>query len=143
MVVGIDGSESSLEAVDLAAAEAAWHSLSLHFVHTAAGVHEGDHEHSDVTSAGRDVFALVLGSGGLGDPAYMLLGAVRNSRFGTIVVGVEEGEGGRTALRCACREVQMPQVLDVGLRGMTQRCRDARASPQAPGAPSVAGHGVG
>ncbi|MFI8073855.1 universal stress protein [Streptomyces sp. NPDC086033] len=79
LVVGIDGSESSLEAADLAAAETARHSLSLHFVHAAAG----DREPSDVISAGRNALTLV--------PGY----------------------------------------------------RDARASPQVPGAPSVAGRGVG
>ncbi|MEU9166662.1 hypothetical protein AB0D34_02425 [Streptomyces sp. NPDC048420] len=47
LVVGIDRSEWSLEAVDLAAAEAARHSLSLH-LHSAAG----DREPSDVISAG-------------------------------------------------------------------------------------------
>jgi len=35
------------------------------------------------------------------------------------------------------------KVLDDTLRGMTQRYRDARASPQVPGAPSVAGRGAG
>ena len=47
LVVGIDGSESSPEAVDRPTAEAARHSPSLHLAHTAAG----DHEPSDVISA--------------------------------------------------------------------------------------------
>jgi hypothetical protein len=47
LVVGIDGSESSPEAVDWPAAEAARHSPSLPLVHTAAG----DDEPSDVISA--------------------------------------------------------------------------------------------
>ena len=48
LVVGIDGSESSPEAVDRPTAEAARHSPSLHLAHTAAG----DREPSDVISAG-------------------------------------------------------------------------------------------
>ena len=197
LVVGIDGSEPSLEAVDLAAVGAVRHSLSLHLAHTAAG----DREPSGVISAGRHVFALVLGSRELGDPADMLSGAVsltvaarahcpvvvvrgaaehRNGRFGNIVVGVDEArEGSRPALPFTLREARMRsrrltaahawnpssraltprpapsgyaleahrrppcQVLDDALRGMTQRYRDARASPQVPGAPSVAGHRVG
>ncbi|MEV6408345.1 universal stress protein [Streptomyces bobili] len=154
LVVGIDGSESSLEAVDWAVAEAARHGLSLHLLHAAAG----DREPSDVISAaserareraptvqlssevlhedaaaalvdrGRNAFALVLGSRGLGDLAEMLLGAVslavaaradcpvvvvrgttehREDRFGNIVVGVEEGEGSGTALQFALREAQV------------------------------------
>ncbi|WP_328974354.1 universal stress protein [Streptomyces canus] len=189
LVVGIDGSESSLGSVDWAAAEAARHSLSLHLVHAAAG----DHEPSDVISAGRYVFALVLGSRELGDSAHMLLGAVslavaaradcpvvvvhgaaahRNGRFGNIVDGVEEGEGSGAALQFALRgapvrscrltavdawnpscmaltsrpapswnalEAQRrtpSQVLDDALRGMTQRYRDARVSPQVFGCPA-------
>jgi nucleotide-binding universal stress UspA family protein len=198
LVVGIDGSESSQEAVDLAGVEAARHSLSLHLVHTAAG----DREPSDVISAGHHVFALVLGSRGLGDPADMLSGAVsltvaarahcpvvvvrgaaeyRNGRFGNIVVGADEArEGSRPALPFTLRQAQMrscrltaahawnpssralnprpappgyaleayqrrplSQVLDDPQRGMTQRYREARASPPVPGAPSVAGRGVG
>ncbi|MET9792356.1 universal stress protein [Streptomyces canus] len=124
-MVGIDGSESSLESVGWAAAEAARHSLSLHLVHAAAG----DHEPSDVISAGgRYVFALVLGSRELGNGGDMLLGAVSlavaaradcpvvvvrgaavhvNGRFGNIVDGVEEGEGSGTALQFALRGAQV------------------------------------
>ena len=105
LVVGIDGPESSLEAVDLAAARAARHGLSLHLVHAAAG----DREPFDVISAGseragsrnlrvrlssevlhadvaaalvdkrRNAFALVLGSRGLGDLADMLGAALQVS----------------------------------------------------------------
>ncbi|WP_405776611.1 universal stress protein [Streptomyces sp. NBC_01538] len=154
LVVGIDGSEPSLEAVDWAADEAVRHSVPLHLVHAAAG----DREPSDVIGAaskrarerapsvrlssevlhedaaaalvdkGRNAFALVLGSRGLGDLAEMLLGAVslavaaradcpvvvvrgaaehRGGRFGNIVVGVEEGEGSGTALQFALREAQV------------------------------------
>ncbi|MEV0304318.1 universal stress protein [Streptomyces prasinus] len=154
LVVGIDGSEPSLEAVDWAADEAVRHGVSLHLVHVAAG----DREPSDVISAaserasgraptvrlasevlhddaaaalidkGRNAFALVLGSRGLGDLAEMLLGTVslavaaradcpvvvvrgaaehRDGRFGDIVVGVEEGEGSGTALQFALREAHV------------------------------------
>lgn len=128
--------------------------MSLHLLHAAAD----DREPSDVISAaveharkraptvrlssevlhedaaaalvdkGRNAFALVLGSRGLGDLAEMLLGAVslavaaradcpvvvvrggaehRDGRFGNIVVGVEEGEGSGTALRFALREAHV------------------------------------
>nr|WP_319201543.1 universal stress protein [Streptomyces sp. ME02-8801-2C] len=133
MVVGIDGAEASLEAVDRAADEAVRHGLPLHLVHAAAG----DREPSDAVTAtseraeeskGRTTFALVLGSRGLGDLAGMLLGAVslavaaradcpvvvmrgaaehRDGRFGNIVVGVEEGEGSGTALQFALREAHV------------------------------------
>ncbi|MEU1473897.1 universal stress protein [Streptomyces sp. NPDC005760] len=154
LVVGIDGSEPSLEAVDWAADEAVRHSVPLHLVHAVSG----DREPSDVISAaserargraptvrlsseelpedaaaallakGRNAFALVLGSRGLGDLAEMLLGAVslavaaradcpvvvvrgaaehRDGRFGNIVVGVEEGEGSGTALQFALREAHV------------------------------------
>ena len=116
LVVGIDGSESSPEAVDRPAAEAARHSPSLHLVHTAAGDRRGN------------AFALVLGSRGRRDLADMPLGAVslavavradcpgvvvrgaagrRNGRLGNILVGVEEGEGSGTALQFALREAQV------------------------------------
>ncbi|MGW0771132.1 universal stress protein [Streptomyces sp. NPDC002676] len=102
LVVGVDGSEASLEAVDWAVAEAVRHGVPLHVLHAAGG----DHETSDVISAasaratkgaatvrlssevvhedaasalvakGRNAFALVLGARGLGDLAEMLLGSV-------------------------------------------------------------------
>ncbi|CAM5705561.1 universal stress protein [Streptomyces canus] len=105
LVVGIDGSESSLEAVDLAAAGAARPGLSLHLVHAAAGdrgpfdvISAGSERagernpkvrlssevlHEDVAAAlldkRRDAFALVLGSRGLGDLADMLGAALQVS----------------------------------------------------------------
>ncbi|WP_327312709.1 universal stress protein [Streptomyces sp. NBC_01235] len=154
LVVGIDGSEASLEAVDWAADEAARHGVPLLLLHAT----DGDREPSDVIGAaserarqraptvrlssealhedaasalvesGRNAFALVLGSRGLGDLAEMLLGAVslavaaradcpvvvvrgaaehRDGRFGNIVVGVEEGEGSGTALQFALREAHV------------------------------------
>jgi nucleotide-binding universal stress UspA family protein len=47
LVVGIDGSEASLEAVDWAADEAARHEVPLHLVHAAAA----DHEARDLINA--------------------------------------------------------------------------------------------
>ena len=47
LVVGIDGSEAGLEAVDWAADEAVRHGVPLHLLHAAAG----DREPSDVISA--------------------------------------------------------------------------------------------
>ncbi|CAM5664318.1 hypothetical protein STENM223S_03502 [Streptomyces tendae] len=88
--------------------------------------------HEDATAAllgkGRNAFALVLGSRGFGDLAGMLLGSVslavaaradcpvvvvrgaaehRYARFGSIVVGVEEGEGSGTAVQFAFREAHV------------------------------------
>ncbi|WP_406173538.1 universal stress protein [Streptomyces canus] len=170
LVVGIDGPESSLEAVDLAAARAARHGLSLHLVHAAAG----DREPFDVISAGseragsrnlrvrlssevlhadvaaalvdkrRNAFALVLGSRGLGDLADMLGAALQ--------VSLREAQV-RTCPLTAVHTWNPPprahtlrptpssyaseahrrrpwQMLDDALRGMTQRYRDARASPK-------------
>jgi nucleotide-binding universal stress UspA family protein len=153
LVVGIDGSESSLQAVDWAADEAARHRLPLRLVHAAATL---EHETTDsiiasataraskrapavdrasevlyeepvaaLTGKGRNAYALVLGSRGLGDLAGLLLGSVslavagradcpvvvvrggpehRNTHFGKVIVGIEEGEGSGTAARFACRE---------------------------------------
>lgn len=102
LVVGVDGSKASLEAVDWATAEAIRHGVPLHILHAAAGGHaasdvisaasararEGAPEvrlssevsYEDAASAlidiGRNAFALVLGPRGLGDLAGMLLGSV-------------------------------------------------------------------
>ncbi|GAA3816271.1 universal stress protein [Streptomyces phyllanthi] len=83
---------------------------------------------SALVAEGRNAFALVLGARGLGDLAGMLLGSVslavaaradcpvvvvrgaaehRGTRFGSIVVGVEEGEGSGTAVQFAFREVHV------------------------------------
>ncbi|MEU0398456.1 universal stress protein [Streptomyces sp. NPDC006208] len=154
LVVGIDGSEASLEAVDWAAEEAVRHEVPLHLVHAAVPDHaaadliaaaserawkaaptvrlSSEVLHADAASAlvseGRNAFALVLGSRGLGDLAGMLLGSVslavaaradcpvvvvrggaeyRDARFGRVVVGVEDGEGSGTAVRFASREAHV------------------------------------
>ncbi|MCZ4508374.1 universal stress protein [Streptomyces sp. ActVer] len=102
LVVGIDGSEASFEAVDWAADEALRHEVPLHLLHAAAA----DHEASDLVAAaserarksapavrlssellyedaasalvgkGHNALALVLGSRGLGGLAGLLLGSV-------------------------------------------------------------------
>lgn len=154
LMVGIDGSESSLEAVDWAAEEAVRHELPLHLVHAAVSDHEAPDMvavaserarksapavrlssevlREDAVSAlvgkGRNAFALVLGSRGLGDLAGLLLGSVslavaahadcpvvvvrggmehRVGRFGRVVVGVEDGEGSGTAVQFAFREARV------------------------------------
>lgn len=154
LVVGVDGSEASLEAVDWAAAEAARHGVPLLLLHAAAGEHEASDvisaaserarqgappvrlssevSHEDAASAlvgrGRNAFALVLGNRGLGDLSGMLLGSVslavaaradcpvvvvrgtaehRTARFGSVVVGVEDGEGSGTAVDFALREAHV------------------------------------
>lgn len=154
LVVGIDGSDASLEAVDWAADEAVRHEVPLHLVHAAVPNHEAPNLiaaaserarrsapavrlssevlHEDAASAlagkGRNAFALVLGCRGLGDLAGLLLGSVslavaaradcpvvvvrggaeyRNARFGSVVVGVEDGEGSGTAVQFAFREAHV------------------------------------
>lgn len=72
LVVGIDGSEGSLEAVDWAADEALRHEVPLHLLHAAAA----DHAASALVGKGRNALALVLGSRGLGGLAGLLLGSV-------------------------------------------------------------------
>ncbi|MEU2110896.1 universal stress protein [Streptomyces sp. NPDC019507] len=102
LVVGVDGSEASLEAVDWAADEAARHDVPLLLVHAVAPDHEAadligvaaerarrnapsarlssEVLHEDPAAAllgkGRNAFALVLGCRGLGDLAGLLLGSV-------------------------------------------------------------------
>ncbi|MFI6494441.1 universal stress protein [Streptomyces sp. NPDC050564] len=154
LVVGIDGSEASLEAVDWAAEEAVRHGVPLHLVHAVVPDHEAsdliaaaserarksaptvrlssevlrEDAASELVSKGRNAFALVLGSRGLGDLAGLLLGSVglavaaradcpfvvvrggseyRNARFGNVVVGVEDGEGNGTAVQFAFREAHV------------------------------------
>ncbi|MFE1441107.1 universal stress protein [Streptomyces sp. NPDC058739] len=179
LVVGVDGSESSLEAVDWAAQEAARHEVPLRLLHATAGHHEASdvigaaleragkgapsvplssvvlHEDAAgaLVDAGRNAFALVLGSRGLGGLAGMLLGSVglavaahadcpvvvvrggvehRGSRFGDIVVGVEDGEGSGTAVRFAFREAQVRHCRLVA--------RHAWSPPiESPGAPGQSG----
>ncbi|MFI9151646.1 universal stress protein [Streptomyces sp. NPDC053367] len=178
LVVGIDGSEASLEAVDWAAGEAARHDVPLHLLHAAAR----DREASEVIDAasrrvregaptvrlssevlpedataalvdkGRNAFALVLGSRGLGDLAGMLLGSVslavaaradcpvvvvrgaaehRDARFGNVVVGVEEGEGSDTAVQFAFREAQVRRCRLVAVHAWSAPF-GAFTTPQAP-----------
>jgi nucleotide-binding universal stress UspA family protein len=154
LVVGIDGSKASLEAVDWAADEAVRHEVPLRLVHAVASNHEApdliaaaserarrtapavrlssEVLHEDAASVlvgkGRNAFALVLGCRGLGDLAGLLLGSVslavaaradcpvvvvrgeaeyRNARFGSVVVGVEDGEGSGTAVQFALREAHV------------------------------------
>ncbi|MDQ0957195.1 nucleotide-binding universal stress UspA family protein [Streptomyces sp. B4I13] len=102
LVVGIDGSVASLEAVDWAADEAARHEVPLRLLHAAAAGHDasdlvaaaseragksapGVRLSSEVLSEdaasalvgeGRNALALVLGSRGLGGLAGLLLGSV-------------------------------------------------------------------
>ncbi|MCX4510639.1 universal stress protein [Streptomyces sp. NBC_01619] len=154
LVVGVDGSEASLEAVDWAAVEAVRHDVPLHLVYAVVPDHgaadliavamerarksapslrlSSEVLHEDPASAllgqGRNAFALVLGYRGRGDLAGLLLGSVslavsaradcpvvvvrgeaeyRNGRFGSVVVGVEDGEGSGTAVQFALREAHV------------------------------------
>ncbi|MGW5216165.1 universal stress protein [Streptomyces sp. NPDC004051] len=102
LVVGVDGSESSLEAVDWAVDEAARYAVPLHLLHAAApgqdssglitaaseragggaaGVRVSsevlrDDAASALVDEGHKAFALVLGSRGLGELPGLLLGSV-------------------------------------------------------------------
>ncbi|MET9461763.1 universal stress protein [Streptomyces canus] len=169
LVVGIDGSESSLEAVDLSAAGAARHGLSLHLVHAVAGDREPSAMISAASERARErnprvqlssevlnedaaaalvdkrhnAFALVLGSRGLGDLADVLGTAsqvslreaqVRSCRLTAVHTWnppLRSLTPRPTPSSYALEAHRRPpcQVLDDALRGMTQRYRDARASP--------------
>ncbi|MEV5908977.1 universal stress protein [Streptomyces sp. WAC 01325] len=178
LVVGVDGSEASLEAVDWAADEAALHKVPLHLLHAATRDREPSEVinaaseratagapttwpssevlHEDAASAlvdrGRNAFALVLGSRGLGGLAGMLLGSVslavaaradcpvvvvrgaadhRGARFGSVVVGVEDGEGSGTAVRFAFREAQVRRCRMVAVHAWNTALA-AFTSSQAP-----------
>ncbi|MET8946857.1 universal stress protein [Streptomyces sp. NPDC004542] len=162
VVVGVDGSEASLEAVDWAADEAIRHGMPLHILHATADGHEAadliaaasqrarrgapavrlssEVSQEDAASAlidkGRNAFALVLGSRGLGDLAGLLLGSVslavaaradcpvvvirgepahRDTRFGNIVAGVEDEKSSLTALEFALREARVRRCRLVAL----------------------------
>lgn len=178
LVVGLDGSEASLAAVDWAAGEAVRHGVPLHLVHVTTGDRDAsgligaatervrqyaptvplssEVLHADPATAlvgeGRDAFALVLGSRGLGDLDAMLLGSVglavaaraecpvvvvrgaaehRETRFGSVVVGVENGEGSGTAVAFAFREAQVRHCGLVVVHAWTAPL-DAHATAQAP-----------
>ncbi|WP_028800217.1 universal stress protein [Streptomyces sp. 142MFCol3.1] len=178
VVVGVDGSEASLEAVDWAAAEAVLHNVPLHLLHAAAEGREASGliaaaserarqdaptvrlssqvSHDDAASAlihrGRNAFALVLGSRGLGDLADMLLGSVslavaaradcpvvvirgeaarRDARFGSIVVGVEDDESSGTALEFAFHEAQVRRCRLLAVHAWSAP-RGACTTPEAP-----------
>ncbi|QJS13851.1 universal stress protein [Streptomyces argyrophyllae] len=178
LVVGVDGSEASLEAVDWAASEAARHGVPLRLLHATAGEQEASHvisaasarargsapavrlssevSHEDAASAlvgkGRNAFALVLGSRGLGDLAGMLLGSVslavaaradcpvvvvrgspehRAAHFGNVVVGIEDGEGSGTAVDFALREADVRGCRLVAVHAWSAPS-GACTTPQAP-----------
>ncbi|MEU3253735.1 universal stress protein [Streptomyces sp. NPDC006997] len=178
LVVGVDGSASSLDAVDWAADEAVRHRIPLHVLHAAGRDHEAatvidaaserareaaptvrlssEAPHEDAIAAlvdrGRNAFALVLGSRGLGGLAGMLLGSVslavaaradcpvvvvrgtaehRDVRFGSVVVGVEEGEGSDTAVEFALREARVRTCRLVAVHAWNPQ-PGAPATPQVP-----------
>ncbi|KAB1139872.1 universal stress protein [Streptomyces luteolifulvus] len=182
LVVGIDGSEASLEAVEWAADEALRHQVPLHLVHAAAAAPgepdlvaaaserarkgapavqvSGEVLHDDAASAlvgkGRNAFAVVVGSRGLGDLAGLLLGSVglavaahadcpvvvvrggvehRHTRFGSVVVGVEEGEGSDTAVEFAFREAHVRRCRLVAVHAWS-------VPVGSPGPPGLSGYAL-
>ncbi|KAF5999112.1 universal stress protein [Streptomyces sp. WAC00263] len=181
VVVGVDGSEASLEAVDWAADEAVRHGVPLHILHAATGGHEAsglittaserarqgtptvrlssEVSYEDAASAlidiGRNAFALVLGSRGLGDLDELLLGSVslavaaradcpvvvvrgavthREARCGSVVVGVEDEKSSGTALGFAFREAQVRRCRLVAVHAWSAPV-GAFSTPQAPSWP--------
>ncbi|WP_329310024.1 universal stress protein [Streptomyces sp. NBC_01262] len=181
LVVGIDGSEASLEAVDWAADEALRHEAPLHLLHAAADQEAPDLVaaaservrksapavrlssevlYEDAASAligkGRNALALVLGSRGLGDLAGLLLGSVSlavaahadcpvvvvrggvehgHGRFGSVVVGVEDGEGSATALQFAFREAHVRRCRLVAVHAWS-------VPVGSPGPPGLSGYAL-
>ncbi|WP_347336161.1 hypothetical protein [Streptomyces sp. Root369] len=137
LVVGIDGSESSLEAVDLAAVGAARHGLSLALVHATAD----DREPSDVISAGSEragetIPRVQLSSEVLHEAAALAdkaqVWSCRLTAVHTCNPPPRALTPRPTQSSYALEAHRRPpcQVLDDALRGMTQRYRDARASPK-------------
>ncbi|MEV7687499.1 universal stress protein [Streptomyces bungoensis] len=181
LVVGVDGSEASLEAVDWAADEAVRHAVPLHLLHAAGADQEASDvigaassraagraaevrlsteiAHEDAASAlvgrGRNAFALVLGSRGLGDLAGLLLGSVslavaaradcpvvvvrgaaehRAARFGTVVAGVQDEGSSGTALQFALREAHVRHCRLAAVHAWSAPFA-AHATPRAPSWP--------
>ncbi|NEA45699.1 universal stress protein, partial [Streptomyces sp. SID10815] len=132
LVVGADGSGASLEAVDWAAAEAVRHGAPLHVLHAAAG----DREASGVLRAAVE---LLLGSVALAVaarshcPVVVVRGEARHreTRFGSVVVGVEAGEGSDTAVEFAFREARARRCRLVAVHAWNPRFGGAAA----PGTP--------
>ncbi|MFH8371734.1 universal stress protein [Streptomyces sp. NPDC018031] len=155
-MVGVDGSAVGLEAVDWAAEEAARHGVPLQIVHVStletpaaesvvdaaleraalgapgavvsSEVVTGADPASELTERGRNAFAIVLGSRGLGGLAGLLVGSVslataaradcpvvvvrgdpahRSDRFRAVILGIDAGEGSGTAARFAYREAHV------------------------------------
>lgn len=134
LVVGIDGSESSLEAVDLAVSEASRHRLSLHLVHAAAG----DREPFDLISA---VSERVRERNPRAQPSSEVLyedaaAALVDKRRNTFAPAVQTWNPPPRAL--TPRPTRSSYALEAHRRppwqmlddAMTQRYRDARASPK-------------
>ncbi|MDQ1013972.1 universal stress protein [Streptomyces afghaniensis] len=94
LVVGVDGSEASLEAVDWAADEAVRHGVPLHLLHAAPR----DHEVSDVIGHASERAVK-------GTPTVRLSSEVPHDDAAS-AIGVEEGEGSGTAVQFALREAQ-------------------------------------
>ncbi|MFF9403009.1 MULTISPECIES: universal stress protein [unclassified Streptomyces] len=181
LVVGVDGSKAGLEAVDWAVIEAIRQDVPLHILHAAADEHaasdviaaasararedapgvrlSSEVSYEDAASAlidvGRNAFAVVLGSRGIGDLAGLLLGSVglavaaravcpvvvvrgtaehRDGRFGSIVVGVKDEESSITALRFAFREAQVRNCRLVAMHAWSAP-PSACTTPQAPSWP--------
>ncbi|MFF7795664.1 universal stress protein [Streptomyces sp. NPDC007991] len=120
--------------------------------------------HEDATATlvakGRNAFALVLGSRGLGDLAGMLLGSAslvvaaradcpvvvvrgtaahREGPFGSVVVGVEEGEGSCTAVQFAFREAHVRHFRLVAVHAWSAPF-GAFTTPQAPSPYALEAH---
>ncbi|MFI6935805.1 universal stress protein [Streptomyces sp. NPDC050287] len=166
LVVGVDGSESSLLAVDWAVDEAARHGLSLRLVHAsrksrALPQHRSSRRRGHGLQARPEAFALVTDARGRGEVAGLLLGSVsltvaaramcpvivvrgeeRNLRgsVGRVVVGVGDATGGTGAVWFAAREAEARACALTAVRAWRSPVHEPDSPPAAsvPGDPRLA-----
>ncbi|WP_031507082.1 universal stress protein [Streptomyces megasporus] len=188
LLVGADGSESSLDAVDWAADAAVRHGVPLRLLHSSAEWTEEEPRPEDLTAAaaerarrrapgvrpttdiltedpadalvraGRNAFALVVGSRGRGRIAGLLLGSVglsvagradcpvivvrggeaaRRGKRGRIVLAVGDGPEDAPTTRFAFREAAARDCELHAVRAWRRPATQARKHPLIQGNPSA------